>query len=166
MTSDKTPWNPSRTATARVKNVLPAPTTCPYCSSDVRIAHHDEIYGRAYGQWPWAYLCEACDAYVRMHPFTNIPLGTLANVDLRLARKVAKLPFEKLWRPYTQYRSKEYASLAKHLGIPVEHCHFGWFDVETCRKAEEWALAQLDLRQGEKVVPRRGKPGSQRKLRW
>lgn len=138
----KTPWNPSRRATERVERnggALPAPQVCPDCGTLVRIAHHGEIYGRAYGEWPWAYLCDGCGACVGMHPFTSIPLGTLAGHELRRARKLGKEPFERLWRSGRMTRTEAYAALAAHLGIPLAACHFGHFDIETCRRAYRWA---------------------------
>lgn len=145
--SSALPFTVSRSATARVKNPLPAPTTCPNCGgTDIKIAHHDEIYGRAFSDWPWAYKCTGCGASVGMHPHTKIPLGTLATESLRKARKRAKAPFEQLWRPDVRKRSEAYAALAKHLGIPVAECHFGWFDIIQCDKAQAWALQELERR--------------------
>lgn len=133
----KTPWNPSRRATARVRNALPVPTVCPNCGGDVELVSNAMIYGREYGEWPWAYRCEddACDSYVGLHPFTGIPLGTLANAATRAARKQAKAAFNPLWEDKRMSRSEAYAWLAKSLGIEtVESCHIGWFDVETCKR--------------------------------
>ena len=126
-----TPWNPSRSATARVKDVLPPPETCPYCGSPVELVNNSEIYGREYGKWPWAYRCKPCDTYVGMHPYTNLPLGTLANSELREARKRAKSLFQPLWQNHGT-RSNAYRWLAERMGIPAEQCHFGWFTVEQC----------------------------------
>ena len=146
--SVKTPANPSRTATARVKNPLPAPTECHYCTGEVVIAHHRDIYGRAFGHWPWAYLCSGCGAYVGMHPFTAIPLGTLADEKTRHARKVCKPAFERLWGAEGWMTRKEaYAALAAELGIPVGECHFGWFDAAMCERAEQ-ACRRIAQRQG------------------
>lgn len=136
----KSPWNPSRKATARVSNPLPAPTECPFCGGPVEIAHHDDIYGRPFGDWPWAYLCKPCDAYVGMHPFTNIPLGTLANKELRTARKNCKPAFERLHQHGRWDRSEAYRALADRMGIPVEECHFGWFDRQQCEAAKRASL--------------------------
>lgn len=135
----KTPWNPSRHAVARVKNPLPAPTCCPYCNGPVELVTNDCIYGRCYGDWPWAYLCanRECGAYVGLHPMTAIPLGTLADADLREWRKRAKAAFNPLWQGSdAQFnRSKAYAWLAGALGITeVGTCHIGWFDVGMCRR--------------------------------
>lgn len=139
----KTPWNPSLRATARVKDPLPAPTICPHCGGEVRIAGHAEIYGRAYGEWPWAYLCIGCRAYVGMHPFTSIPLGTLAGEDLRRARAQCKRPFETLWQSGKLTRDAAYQQLAAHMGLTAAECHFGLFNIDQCRRARDWAVAAL-----------------------
>lgn len=137
MSEPKTPWNPSRRALARVKNPLPAPTHCLFCASPVAIVNNAEIYGREYGEWPWAYRCTGknCHAYVGMHPFTNIPLGTLADAPTRQARTRAKAVFNPIWQSRRMTRSEAYAWLAGQLGIVnVEECHIGWFDVQTCQR--------------------------------
>lgn len=136
----KTPWNPSRKAAARVLNPLPAPTVCDKCGGEVIVSHHKEVYGRVYSDWPWMYRCPACDSSVGMHPFTSIPLGTLANRELRDLRKSCKYPFERIWQSGEMTRSEAYEALAKHLGISVESCHFGWFDQHQCRAARDWAI--------------------------
>lgn len=137
--SEKTPWNPSRKATARVKDVLPTPEVCPHCTGKVGIVKNDVIYGRLYGKWPWVYRCEneACDSYVGMHPFTNIPLGTLANAATREARKQAKGAFNSLWQRRGMDRSQGYNWLASCLNIPWSECHFGWFDIAMCQRVIE-----------------------------
>lgn len=147
MSTKKTPWNPSKRATARVTNPLPAPEECPHCYdhetgkpfAHIEIVNNEEIYGRSYGEWPWVYQCQQCGAYVGMHPFTNIPLGTLADGPTRQARKRCKEPFESLHRSGRMTRSEAYSKLAKKLGIPVEQCHFGWFDAAQCKRAAEAA---------------------------
>lgn len=145
MSHDKTPWNPSKKATARVKNPLLAPAECPHCQSKlIKIAHHDDIYGKAYGEWPWAYLCTWCRAYVGMHPFTNIPLGTLATAPLRKARSDCKKPFERLWQTAMMTRDDAYARLASHMGLTAETCHFGWFTIEQCEVARVWSVGVLN----------------------
>lgn len=129
----KTPWNPSRRATARVKNPLPTPTKCPYDGGAVEIVNNSAIYGREYGEWPWAFLCRSCRAYVGLHPFTAIPLGTLADEPTRDARKRAKAAFNPIWQSGAMTRTDAYIWLARRLDIENhEECHIGWFDVATC----------------------------------
>lgn len=142
--NDKTPWNPSRRAIERVKNPLPAPEVCPHCGGKVEVVGNAEIYGgKPMGEWPWAYLCRDCGAYVGMHPYTPIPLGTLATEALRRARVQAKQPFE-TWRTTRNIdRTQAYATLAGKMGIPVEECHFGWFDQARCDQAKTIAVSLL-----------------------
>jgi hypothetical protein len=130
-----TPWNPSQRAMARVINPLPTPTRCPNCGSKVEIICNSRIYGKKYGKWPWTFQCvsEKCNSYVGMHPFTNIPLGTLADTKTRQARKRAKAVFNPLWQNGPMSRKEAYQWLASALNIvDYENCHIGWFDVMTC----------------------------------
>jgi len=128
-----TPSNPSRRAVARVLNPLPVPDRCPHCASKVFIDTNALIYGRPFGEWPWALMCTGCDSYVGLHPFTGIPLGTLATKPMRDARKRAKDAFNPLWQDGGMTRTEAYAWLAGELGIAeVEKCHIGWFDVKQC----------------------------------
>ena len=83
----------SRKALNRVKDYMAPPTECRYCGGSVDIVTHDQLYGRTYSKWPYLYECSGCDAYVGMHPETDLPLGTLANKHLRDSRKVAKNMF-------------------------------------------------------------------------
>ena len=78
-------------------------------------------------------MCTGCDSYVGLHPFTGIPLGTLATRPMRDARKQAKAAFNPLWQDGAMTRSDAYAWLAAELSITnVEECHIGWFDVAQC----------------------------------
>lgn len=135
------PLRPSAKAEARVTNPLPAPTTCPNCFGPVSLVNNAEIYGKSYGDWPWAYRCDdrQCNTHIGLHPYTAIPLGTMANAELRAARMAVKVVFNPIWQggvgSYGIARSKAYAWLAAQMGIPVARCHIGWFDVHMCNRA-------------------------------
>ena len=134
----------SRRALKRVKNPLPAPTICRYCAGCVELVRNSEIYnGREYGDWPYAYLCECCSAYVGLHPDTDIPLGTLASPQLRKDRNTAKDAFHRVKEQRGFSRSLAYQWLAGKMGIEVGACHFGWFDHGECARA--LALCSQDL---------------------
>ncbi|RKS59505.1 MULTISPECIES: zinc-finger-containing protein [Photorhabdus] len=135
--TQKTPWNPCQKAIQRVKDPLPIPTECHYCNGDVTIAHHENVFGKAYSKWPWLYICTECRAYVGMHPFTDIPLGTLADKATRNARMSGHRHFEEMRDKIGFERTDAYKFLAKRLGINFRKCHFGWFDIDTCYRAKE-----------------------------
>lgn len=127
----------SASAVGRVKDRADTPTTCPYCAGTVELVSNAEIYhGREYGDWPYAYLCRGCGAYVGLHPNTDIPLGTLADKPMREARKAAKEPFHQLVRTrFGGDRSAAYLWLAERMSIPASRCHFGMFTVQQCAEA-------------------------------
>lgn len=123
----------SRRALRKVRDRLPPPTACPYCGGPVELVANDLIYGRKYGRWPYAYLCEPCDAYVGLHPVTDLPLGTLADAETRKARKRAKEPFMRLVDArFAGDRVAAYAWLAEQLRIDPRLCHFAMFSADRC----------------------------------
>ncbi|WLG64812.1 zinc-finger-containing protein [Pseudomonas sp. FP1762] len=127
----------SRRALKRVKNPIPAPADCRYCGDDVHLVCNSEIYrGRSFGDWPYAYLCRGCRAYVGLHPQTDIPLGTLADDKLRVLRNRSKAAFHDHMKKAGMTRTGAYQWLAEKMGIDVGVCHFGWFDHAECLAAE------------------------------
>lgn len=128
----------SKSAERRVKDRLSIPETCPHCGGAVRFANNSEVYGQPYGEWPWLYLCErdSCRAYVGTHPYTKLPVGTLATADIRAARVKAKTQFNLLWQAGHMSRTDAYSWLAATMNIPVAATHFGWFDVAQCNEAQ------------------------------
>lgn len=135
----------SRRALKRVKNPLPPPTECPCCKGPVRLVSNSEIYnGREYGEWPYMYYCKLCDAYVGLHPATDIPLGTMATKVGREARKSSKTVFHKLMEVTGKSRADMYAWLADKMGMTRGECHFGWFDEQSCARAE--AICALEIK--------------------
>jgi hypothetical protein len=105
--------------------------------AEAKLVDSKVIYGFSYGM---AYLCKPCDAYVGCHKGTNVPLGTLANAELREWRKKAHNLFDKIWRDYLPenmrhiYRSRCYSWLSKKMNVPYEQCHIAMFDVDQCKK--------------------------------
>ncbi|MAC32261.1 MAG: hypothetical protein CME38_01485 [Haliea sp.] len=128
----------SRRALRRVKDRIDPPSSCPYCDGPVALVENSEIYnGRSYGDWPYAYLCAPCDAYVGLHPHTDLPLGTLANRELRSVRSQAKVAWQAVSRARGWDRSLAYQWLASEMGIPAAECHFGHFNLERALAARE-----------------------------
>ena len=126
----------SRHALRRVKDWMPPPTACRYCGGKVELVENSEIYrGRSYGDWPYAYLCRPCDAFVGLHPATDLPLGTLADKSLREARKDAKHLWQRVGSVLGLDRNQAYQWLADQMQIPKQECHFGHFDEERCALA-------------------------------
>ncbi|WP_309720318.1 zinc-finger-containing protein [Armatimonas sp.] len=108
---------------------------CPYCGSTAKLTDGTPVYKTTrYGQ---VYICgnyPECDAYVGVHPNSDLPKGTLANPELREWRKAAHAKFDPLWQSKRITRKKGYMILAEHLEIAREDAHIGHFDIEQCKK--------------------------------
>ena len=137
----------SRSRLLRIPDALPIPTRCNCChSSRIDLVENSEIYnGTSYGEWPYAYLCRGCFAYIGLHPGTDVPLGTLANKPLRQARTRSKKPFERIWREGLMSRTAAYAWLAYQLDIQPRDCHFGLFDIPRCLEARRVCEQHLNI---------------------
>ena len=106
---------------------------CPYCGGEVVCKDSSIIYGKSYGN---VWICSnwpKCDAYVGCQKGTEKPLGRLANPELRYWKKQAHEKFDKLWKGGVMNRSRAYAWLSRTLGIPLDQCHIGMFDVDQCK---------------------------------
>lgn len=107
---------------------------CPYCGRAARLVDSARVYGTSYGK---IWLCSGwpiCDAYVGVHSCTHAPLGRLANPELRAAKKAAHAVFDPLWKRGMMSRSEAYTWLAEQLGISMDECHIGMFDVDLCKR--------------------------------
>ena len=87
---------------------------CPYCGSPVIYRSADGIY-RDNSRGTMLYVCShypECDAYVRVHTGTNIPVGSMANHELRTLRRTAHHYFDQLYE--SGYMSKQDAYQCSH----------------------------------------------------
>lgn len=135
----------SVTAIKRVRDALPIPTACPYCQGKVVLVNNETIYGRSVGDWPFLYACAgSCEAHVGVHADTAIPLGTLANKELRAARQCAKQSFHAMMLARRMVRTNAYKWLADKLGLPLQQTHYGWMDLPTVQRAHLITEAELN----------------------
>jgi hypothetical protein len=117
-------------------DVYPIPLKCPYCKSKVVFASNSSIYGKEFGNG-MVYRCtdRFCNSYVGVHTGTKIPLGRIANKELRQLKSKAHFMFDKYWESKKYYRDTCYKQLAFKLDIKVSECHFGWFDKDMLLKS-------------------------------
>lgn len=111
------------------------PKICPYCGSSVILTSNAEIYGREYGNGK-CYKCTKCDSYVGVHTGSIIPLGTLANSELRKWRNKVHIEFDKLWKGSTKRMSRgmAYRWLSDKMNLKQDETHIALFNVEQCKK--------------------------------
>lgn len=103
---------------------------CRYCGSKVIFTKN---------KFGYIYKCSNCDSYVGVHRGTQVPLGTLANKELRHWRGMAHKYFDILWRHKKivhndkNGRHKAYKWLAQEMGLTKNECHIAKFDIEECK---------------------------------
>lgn len=139
----------SRRALARVRDRIEQPTSCHCCGGPVKLTNNRDIYGgQSFGAWPYVYRCAQCQAYVGLHPDTDLPLGIMADRQTIQARKEAKTVFQRLVLvKHNRDRNAGYAWLAGELDIPASICHFGMFDRSLALAARDACWCALEARE-------------------
>ena len=119
---------------AKHGGIDPGGSGCPYCAGKaVFLPSSATLYrGRDWGP-VWA--CLPCEAWVGCHPGTAMPLGRLADRELRQAKSDVHREFDPIWKRGYAPRREAYAQMAVMLGVPVWECHVGMFDLDLCRRA-------------------------------
>ena len=109
---------------------------CDYCGKDAALVSGKEMYPHRpdlYSLQFWS--CSPCQAWVGCHKRSNaVPLGRLANSELRKAKSAAHAAFDPIWTSGRKSRRGAYEWLSKRLSIPFKDCHIGMFDVDTCAR--------------------------------
>lgn len=113
---------------------------CPYCKSETIKGTETDIYGREY-KGNTVIMCSNfpdCDAYVGCHK-DGLPLGRLANKELRRYKVDAHSLFDRIWKENKLSRNECYKQLSEDLSIPTEYTHIGMFGKKTLIKVKAWA---------------------------
>ncbi|MNW28155.1 hypothetical protein D3C74_49700 [compost metagenome] len=115
----------------RVVELAPI-SKCDNCGSEVEMVSSREFYGVDYGNN--VYRCTSCDSYVGTHRNSSIPLGTLADAELRSLRRECHQLFDPVWKIGNVKRSRAYKWLALKMKLPKEKAHIGMFNKDQCRR--------------------------------
>lgn len=105
------------------------PKVCRYCAGKVRKGSTRELFESSDQV---IYICTNCNAYVRCHERTGLPMGKLANAALRLKRRETHAVFDALWQGRGWSRSEAYRWLAQVMGLPESDAHIGNFEMDEC----------------------------------
>lgn len=112
---------------------------CPYCGSPVIYRSADGIYHDNSNK-TMLYVCShypECDAYVRVHAGTNIPVGSLANHELRTLRRTAHHYFDQLYQSGMMSKQDAYQWLADLICAPLSEAHIGYLGEYYCKQVIE-----------------------------
>ena len=135
---------------------------CPYCGSRVVYRSADGIY-RDNSRNAMLYVCSRyprCDAYVRVHEGTNIPVGSLANHELRTLRRTAHYYFDQLHESGMMSKQDAYQWLADLICAPLSEAHIGYLGEYYCKQVIEHSKKLLDGRKTKHSSSRTAQGGA------
>ena len=111
------------------------PKKCNLCGGYVQYISNHLIYGKKYGSGK-CYHCTKCGALVGTHKYNpRKAYGILADKQMRKLKVQCHDLFDKRWKGRKTSRHDAYKWLANELNIPIQDCHFGYFDLETLQRA-------------------------------
>lgn len=119
---------------------------CPYCGGPVTYRSADGIY-HDNSRGTMLYVCShypECDAYVRVHAGTNIPVGSLANQELRSLRRTAHHYFDQLHQSGLMSKQDAYQWLADLISAPLSQAHIGYLGEYYCKQVIEESRKLLE----------------------
>lgn len=109
---------------------------CPYCGARASLRPAAALGKTAQGyEGKRFYVCTRypfCDAYVEAHARSAMPMGTLANKQLRWKRRAAHDAMARLWELGLMSKAEAYRWLQLQFGIPAEEAHIGRFSDYRC----------------------------------
>ena len=108
---------------------------CPYGGAQAYLRPASVIYGGHAVPGAKLYVCgnyPACDSYVAAHRSTQLPMGTLANKNLRRERQAAHAAFNQLWKSGLMTKRQAYLWLQAKLDLPECEAHIAKFSEGRC----------------------------------
>lgn len=112
---------------------------CSYCGRPAILKPASEVFHDP-KRTGYVYVCShfpACNAYVGVHPGTKIPMGTLANPQLRRKRIEAHQAFDSIWKNGVMSRNQAYRWLSCTLCLTESQTHIAQFGDYMCDRVIE-----------------------------
>ena len=126
--------------------MTPRQMRCPYCGAPAQLRSTAEIY-KDPQQAGELYVCRnypECNAYVGTYPHTRIPMGPMANGELRHLRIRAHRRFHRVWRSGIMTRENAYRWMADYFGLRLRDAHIGMLSEYRCRELIQKCDSVLD----------------------
>ena len=113
---------------------------CPYCGRKAVLRSATYVYGeRCISPEKHLYVCSGylkhCDAYVGVHEHNLMPLGTMADGELRHLRIEAHYALDAVWKRGYMTRKGAYVWLANKMNLREKDMHIGLFSYYCCQES-------------------------------
>ncbi len=137
------------------KKVNNIPVKCPYCGRNAELRSSEDIYKTNKYEPQMLWVCSGypeCDSHVRCQPGTTIPLGKLANSELRALRREAHKYFDALYEDGKMSREGAYRWLADLLCKPMQEVHISCLSDYHCKMVIGKAKEVLAFREKNRCI--------------
>lgn len=111
------------------------PIRCPYCGAQAALRPSTVVYGDKARPGEFLYVCPrypACNSYVGAHKKSLLPMGTMANGDLRNKRIRAHQAFDRLWKYGIMEKWQAYRWMQAKFSLSSEQAHIAKFSEYMC----------------------------------
>lgn len=108
---------------------------CSYCGAQAMLRPACAVHGEKAKKDSQLYVCSRypkCNAYVGAHKNTLLPMGTLANGDLRHKRILAHKALDRLWKDGAMKKWQAYKWMEAKLGLRSDQAHIAMFSEYMC----------------------------------
>ncbi len=108
---------------------------CPYCGAQAVLRSSTAVYSENARPGEFLYVCSrypVCDSYVGAHRKSLLPMGSLANGDLRNKRIQAHKAFDRLWKHRIMEKWQAYWWMQAKFGLNNEQAHIAKFSEYMC----------------------------------
>lgn len=135
---------------------IPNGPVCPYCHKPAILTTGVAVYpNQPHLAHKWFWTCIGCDARVGCHPPARpngkggvgdgkVPLGSLADSELRRRRNDIHSRFDHLWQMKGGFTRKDaYAWMSEKMN--VHQFHVAELDIDGCKRASEILFKELGL---------------------
>lgn len=115
---------------------MPRRVTCPYCGLAAVLREDSYVHG-GNGMGKYLYVCKNypdCNAYVGVHPGTKIPMGTLADSELRNKRIKAHKMLMAICENGLMTKKEAYRWIETMFGIDSSEAHIAKFSDYRCEE--------------------------------
>lgn len=108
---------------------------CPYCGAQAVLRPACAVHGKRAKPGQYLYVCARypiCDAYVGAHAKSLLPMGTLANGDLRHKRILAHKAFDQFQALGRMEKWQAYKWLQAKFSLRIDQAHIAKFSEYMC----------------------------------
>ena len=108
---------------------------CPNCGAKATLHPASYVYDNSRSAGSYLYVCNRypiCNSYVAAHRSTLLPMGSLADAELRHKRIQAHRAFDRLWRSGLMSKKEAYQWMQTEFGLHEEQAHIAQFGTYMC----------------------------------